>query len=146
VLAATSSFRISQDTVYVPDLAVRCDPEDNDPRYIARPCVVVEVLSPSTESIDRREKAAAYRGIDSLLTYLIFSQDAMRVVRHWRETTSDPWQVMIHHRGDVPIPCMDAQLPLAEVYANILPPEEESSGGSAEEEQGDDRAEERHGR
>ena len=45
---------------YYPDLSVCCDPSDRHDRFVARPCFIVEVLSPSTALIDRREKRASY--------------------------------------------------------------------------------------
>lgn len=62
---------------YYPDIVVTCDPEDNDDYLVKRPVLVVEVESPSTAAIDRREKLMAYRKIDSLREYLLLSQDAI---------------------------------------------------------------------
>lgn len=46
---------------YYPDLLLTCQPEDRDsPCYRRHPCLLVEVLSPSTERIDRVEKLFAY--------------------------------------------------------------------------------------
>lgn len=56
---------------YYPDLLLACDPQDREPYYRRRPCMVVEVLSPSTERIDRREKLFAYQTITSLHEYLL---------------------------------------------------------------------------
>ena len=44
------------DAYYYPDVMVTCDPTDNESLYKRSPCLIVEVLSPTTESIDRREK------------------------------------------------------------------------------------------
>jgi len=69
---------------YYPDVQVLCDPTDNDPLIKRRPCLVVEVTSDSTESIDWREKMLAYRGIANLTPYLIVRQDRrdhLRAVR-----------------------------------------------------------------
>ncbi|MFN3715830.1 MAG: Uma2 family endonuclease [Thiobacillus sp.] len=59
----------TQSSYYYPDVTVTCAPGDlaadapND--YIASPCLIVGVLSPTTEAIDRREKMLAYRQIGS---------------------------------------------------------------------------------
>ena len=57
-----------EDVIYYPGVMVACGPEgeDEDPLIEEAPCLVVEVASPSTESIDRREKMLAYRSIPSL--------------------------------------------------------------------------------
>lgn len=42
---------------YYPDLLVSCDPIDNTQEYYSTsPCLTIEVLSPSTKMIDKREK------------------------------------------------------------------------------------------
>lgn len=49
---------------YYPDVAVTCSQQDNNPsapaHYLIEPSLIVEVLSPGTEAIDRREKLLAY--------------------------------------------------------------------------------------
>ena len=49
------------DAFYYPDVMVVCDPSDTQTHFKRSPSLVVEVLSPATESIDRREKMLAYR-------------------------------------------------------------------------------------
>lgn len=62
-------------TFYYPDLVVACDPEDIDDYFVKRPVLVVEVESPTTSTIDRREKLMAYRKLESLREYVILAQD-----------------------------------------------------------------------
>lgn len=69
---------------YYPDLLLACDPEDREPYYRRRPCMVVEVLSPSTERIDRREKLFAYQTIPSLREYLLVTCWSIRTSAVWR--------------------------------------------------------------
>jgi len=52
---------------YYPDVVVACGPLNMEERYLHNPRLIVEVLSPSTESIDRREKALNYQRIASLV-------------------------------------------------------------------------------
>src|SRR5437868_3138632 len=46
---------------YYPDVIVSCDPDDQDRFSLNYPCLIIEVLSPSTELTDRREKLVNYR-------------------------------------------------------------------------------------
>ena len=46
--------------------------------------LIIEVLSPGTEAIDRREKLLAYRTLPSLAEYTLISQDQARVEIHRR--------------------------------------------------------------
>lgn len=52
---------------FYPDLVVTCHPEDLKARYfIQHPKMIVEVLSPNTESYDRTKKFKSYRQIPTL--------------------------------------------------------------------------------
>lgn len=87
------------DDIYCPDLMVICDKGGDDERMAYRPCLIVEVLSPSTERHDRGEKLARYRRTPTLRTYLLVSQHERRVVRHWRDE-GGPWQYADHVAGE----------------------------------------------
>jgi hypothetical protein len=53
---------------YYPDLVATCAGGDDDSYVVKDPVLVVEVLSDSTEAIDRREKRTNYQKIRSLRT------------------------------------------------------------------------------
>ncbi len=76
---------------YYPDIVVTCDPEDNDDYLVKRPVLVVEVESPSTATIDRREKLMAYRKVESLREYLRLSQDSINAEVHRRDDNGNWW-------------------------------------------------------
>jgi Uma2 family endonuclease len=74
---------------YYPDVFVSCDPSDRD-AYVRRSAsLVVEILSPTTERIDRTEKFEAYKLVPSVIEYALFSQDAMELELFRRRTM---WQ------------------------------------------------------
>ncbi len=50
------------DIFYYPDLLVTCDSNDNKKYFKTNPNLIVEVLSDSTETTDRREKRINYPG------------------------------------------------------------------------------------
>lgn len=101
---------------YYPDLLLSCDPKDNDTYFSRTPCLLIEVLSESTARIDRREKLLAYQTLPSLEAYLLVEQDAKRVELYRR---SKHWQVEYIEQGDIPLPCLDTVLAVADVYADI---------------------------
>jgi len=49
------------DFFYYPDVLVICDPEDSEEYFKTRPCLIIEVASPTTALIDKREKLLAYQ-------------------------------------------------------------------------------------
>lgn len=75
---------------YYPDAMLVCA-EDDHPHYKRRPCVVVEVLSPSTAAIDRREKWLAYRTIESLRCYLLVDSES-RHAEYWLRDEVGSWR------------------------------------------------------
>lgn len=101
---------------YYPDLLLTCDPKDNDAYFSHSPCLLVEVISPSTARIDRREKLLAYQTLPSLEAYLLVEQDIQRVELYRR---SNNWCVETFEHGEVPLPCLDTTLAVTDIYADI---------------------------
>ena len=59
---------------------VTCDPQDLRTEQIFRvPTVIVEVLSPSTQTYDRALKFTLYRGLPSLREYALVDPDTREV-------------------------------------------------------------------
>ena len=123
LFTADMKVRIDHDSgswFYYPDLVLACDPTDREPMYVRRPCLLVEVLSPSTEHIDTREKLLAYRLLPSLREYLLLRQDALRA-ELYRRGDDGRWQYSAFTApGDVlPLRSLDARVSVAEVYADV---------------------------
>jgi Uma2 family endonuclease len=114
--------------VYYPDGMVACGPPPADERLEDAPTLVVEVVSPSTQSTDRREKLMVYKGIPSVTTYLIIDQMQRCVDRHWRDTDGDWRHDVIVDDGAVPVAFgpVSLTLTLDEIYEGVtLPTPEE---------------------
>lgn len=91
---------------YYPDVMVACGPPPEDPYVETAPCVLVEVLSPSTQRTDRREKGAGYRAIDSLEAYVIVHQPTRRVEWYTRDAATREWRVAdVVGNGVITFPC-----------------------------------------
>ena len=119
VYGSDMRLRIGDDAMYYPDVQVVCDPTDTEPLFTTKPCVVVEVLSPSTSSIDLREKLLLYHQIESLRAYIIVFQDQRRVMRHYR-AEENAWFVALHGAdSQVPFPCPEVDLTLADIYQGL---------------------------
>lgn len=103
---------------YYPDVMLTCDPEDSHPYYKERPCLIVEVLSPTTAIIDRREKWRTYRDMPSLRYYLVVDADQVAVEVYSR-TQAGGWQVAMLDGGEVlniDCPPVQAALSLEDIY------------------------------
>ena len=92
VYMADMKLRISSvNAFYYPDVMLSCDESDKDPIQKSAPCIVAEVISPSTATTDRREKALAYRQIPTLKAYILAEQDR-RSVSYFIRDESGEWQ------------------------------------------------------
>ncbi|HEX6985035.1 MAG TPA: Uma2 family endonuclease [Planctomycetaceae bacterium] len=116
--------RIPDGPYYYPDAVVAPSPpemEDAEQDTLLNPLVVVEVLSPSTEAIDRGEKLDNYRLIPSLADYLIVFQDRMRV-EHYSRVSADEWRLVTRDRAAdaIPLSALGVELKLADVYGRWL--------------------------
>jgi len=119
VYGSDMRVRIGNDAVYYPDVQVDCDPADSEPLFTTNPCVIVEVLSASTSSIDLREKLMVYHRIEGLRAYIIVFQDQRRVLRHYRAEGNN-WFVALHGAdSEVPFPCPEIKLTLADIYQGL---------------------------
>jgi len=87
---------------------------------VANPTLIVEVLSPSTESYDRGGKFAAYRSIPTLQEYLLIEQSRIRV-EHYRRQGDVEWIFRDYASPDaqIPLPSLKLEISLADIYADI---------------------------
>ena len=107
-----------------PDVTIVCGaPELGDEHRdtLLNPTVLIEVLSPSTESYDRGHKAEHYRQIPSLQEYLIVRQDAPRIERY-RRLGEREWTLTeaIGLEESVQLASVPCSLALGEVYDRAL--------------------------
>jgi Uma2 family endonuclease len=110
--------------IYYPDGMVACGPPPADERIEDAPSLVVEVLSPSTQSTDRREKLMVYKGIAGLDAYLIIDQMQRRVDRHWRDANGEWRHDVIVDDGAVPLSFESVSLTMTldEIYEGVVFP------------------------
>ena len=112
---------ISPTRYLYPDISIVCGAPETDARSINlfNPVLVAEVTSPSTINYDRGFKRDLYQSIASLQVYLIIDQSEAQVEVDSRR--DDSWQSQAYAGLDssVPLPTLECDLPLAEVYAGI---------------------------
>lgn len=119
VYPSDMKLRVGDEKVYYPDAMVVCQGELPNEFYETEPCLLVEVLSPSTKDIDRREKADVYRSLHSLQTYLIVDSESRTVRHYWRE--AGEWRVMDYvQQGDILLPCLEGSVSLEQIYRGVL--------------------------
>ena len=97
---------------------VACVRDGVEKYYLRYPKLIVEVLSESTEMIDRREKLLNYPLIPTLAEYVLIAQGMHEITLHRRETQ---WRPIILTAKDavVEFPSLKLSLPLAQIYEGV---------------------------
>lgn len=104
-----------------------CSEGDPLDRVLDDPCLLIEVLSPSTQDIDRREKLLAYQAMLSVRGCTLVFQDQRRVLHYWRDEQDTWWEIEITE-GAIQVPCLDVELPLERIYRGVRFTPEDSGG------------------
>src|SRR6266700_2901113 len=92
---------VDRETSYVPDALVNCGEEfDTESMIAPNPVIVVEVLSPSTRSLDKTTKLADYFRVPGLSHYLIVDLSRRHVV-HYRKQPDGVVTVAILEDGEI---------------------------------------------
>jgi Uma2 family endonuclease len=79
------AIEVDDETDYEPDALVNCGPRLGQDEIAANnPVIVVEVLSPSAQSIDSGDKLADYFRVPSIQHYLIGRSKRREIIHHAR--------------------------------------------------------------
>lgn len=100
---------------YYPDLVVTCDRRDTPGRFVRFPRLIIEVLSESTERIDRREKFLAYTNIAWLEEYVLVAQAAREVTAFRRSRAWKP-EKLSGKRAVLKLESLGIRIPFASIY------------------------------
>lgn len=115
--------RVSAEVYVYPDIVVACSEprlEDSFKDTLLNPTLLVEVLSPSTESYDRGRKFEHYQMLDSLKEYVLVSQNRPRV-EHYLRQDGHVWLYteVSGLEGSIALPSLGCEVPLSEIYDQI---------------------------
>ena len=107
---------------YYPDIVVTCEPLNTKSVVLSEPVLIIEVLSRSTQHIDRREKLISYRKIDSLREYVLISQFRMAIEYHfvnengvWDSRRLGPDDDLVL----ISLPGAPLRIPVRDIYKDI---------------------------
>ncbi|GGA34753.1 Uma2 family endonuclease [Okeania sp. KiyG1] len=110
----------SSDIFYYPDVMVTCNPQDTEKYYKSYPYLIVEVLSPSTQNLDRREKRLNYQSLGSLQEYVLVDQTEMKV-EVYRPSKTGYWSKESLGKEDcLELKSVGLTLTMADIYDEIL--------------------------
>jgi Uma2 family endonuclease len=120
---ANSDLRINivNSTNYTyPDVSVTCDERDKTTtKYITYPCLIIEVLSFSTEAYDRGGKFRMYRQNPILQDYVLVSSEQIEIDLY-HKTESGSWEIINYQAGDtIELKSVNLTFPIERIYEGI---------------------------
>lgn len=107
-----------------PDLSVVC----GQPIFLScsgidaltNPALIVEVLSPSTDQLDKGPKRTAYQKVPSVREYLIVAQDAPHVTQYLRRGRQWVRKDFGDLHAMLELPSINSQLQLGDIYEGVV--------------------------
>jgi Uma2 family endonuclease len=105
---------------YYPDVMVTCNPLDRElTHYKQHPCLIVEVLSTSTEAFDRGDKFTDYQQLESLQEYVLVSQTRQRV-DYFQRSSQGLWVLQSYYLGDIlQLTSINCSIPIADIFEDV---------------------------
>lgn len=114
--------RLTPDVVVMPDVVVTCEAADQgDAFFLDFPCLVVEVLSKSTEARDRTYKLLQYQAKPSIQAIVLVSQ----YVQHVEVITRTPsgWDYQEYgHEDQFLLACLNGTIRVSDIYRRLSIP------------------------
>ena len=112
--------RVTKTVYYYPDVLVSCEENPEDPYFRNEPILIIEVTSPSTESIDRREKLLFYQQMPSVQEYVVVDQHKMNVEVHRRQPNGG-WITYYFNESSeiVELASVELSIPVPEIYRRV---------------------------
>ncbi len=108
-----------------PDVSVTCDDRDKTTtQYITYPCLIIEVLSKTTEAYDRGGKFRMYQNNPVLKDYLLVSSTAIEIDLYHKNDAGQ-WMIINYGEGDtIELKSINLSFPIEQVYRGLnLTPE-----------------------
>lgn len=110
---------VSETRYYHPDVTVSCDPRNRGTqKMVYAPRVVVEVLSPSTETTDRRRKLRDYLACSTIEEYLLVDSRSLTIEIYRKE--GQKWVYEMYNNHDmVELTGLGVSFPLLAAYEDV---------------------------
>jgi Uma2 family endonuclease len=122
VLNSDAKVQIVESNAYCyPDISVTCNEQDrNSSQFISHPCLIAEVLSPSTEAYDRGKKLRLYRRSMSLQEYVLVSTNEV-CLDIYQRNDQNQWVLNSYGEGDmVVLSSVNFSFSIEQVYEDVI--------------------------
>ena len=112
-------LQLSETRYLHPDLTVSCDECDHASEDVIQyPCLVIEVLSPSTEAIDKIKKLAYYQESPTIQEYVMVDSQSIHIEVYSR--VDDGWKFHTYGPGSIiQLESLHIQFPIKDIYRGM---------------------------
>ncbi|MEO1803945.1 MAG: Uma2 family endonuclease [Bacteroidota bacterium] len=108
------------DTFVYPDAVISCEREEDDPYLIESPQIIMEVLSPSTETYDRGLKLKKYMATPSIRQVILISQNETKVEVYKKQSdTFFEVHILSKLEEEIQLTGMNITFSLTDIYRGI---------------------------
>lgn len=109
-----------QGPFFYPDVLVTCNERDRRAiKFVQSPCLVVEVLSQTTEAYDRGVKFGQYRRLESLREYVLISSEQISV-DVFRLNERGKWELTPYGVGNtIQLASINFEFPIELLYEEV---------------------------
>jgi Uma2 family endonuclease len=109
---------------YYPDLVIVCGEIElfqytKNQEATLNPSVLIEVLSDSTENVDKKDKRKCYHKIPSLKQYVLVEQDSKSIEVHEYDTIKKQWISTWYDENSDTVIIGDCEIPIDEIYYKV---------------------------
>ncbi len=119
--------RVTKSVYYYPDVLVSCEETPEDPYFRNNPILIIEVISPATERVDRSEKLLYYLQIPELQEYVPIDQHRMNVEIHRRQANGGWLTYYFNEQSDiVEVASDELSISLPDIYRRVQFPKNAS--------------------
>ena len=124
VYFAEIRVRVAETRYRYPDIMALCGtPQfaDTRPKTLLNPQIVIEVLSGSTQHIDREDKLQEYLALDSVTDYCIAAQNRTRIL-HYHRRGPEEWNIRLYSKPEdtIILEAIGVTLTLADIYRDLV--------------------------
>jgi len=118
--AGETKVQVTRNVYYYPDVLVSCEENPENPYFRNAPILIIEVTSPSTAHIDRREKLLFYQQMPSVQEYAVIDQHKINIELHRRQPNGT-WITYYFDASDneVEFQSVGLTMPITEIYRRV---------------------------
>src|SRR5579871_538708 len=119
--SSDARVKLAEDKYVHPDITVSCEKEDRKPKdgNIRSPKIVVEVLSPSTENVDRGKKFQYYINYPTLQEYILIDSKKQSVEMYSKQ--GEEWIRKIYGpKMNMEVSSIHLVIPIEEIYEKTI--------------------------